>query len=59
MTPEYIVIHTVAFKGKNCDAKMIDEWHRAKGWNGIGYHFVILNDRHNSKSDGTVEDKSK
>lgn len=56
MTPEYIVIHTAAFKGKNCDAKMIDEWHRAKGWNGIGYHFVILNDRHNSKSDGTVEE---
>ncbi|MBM3326057.1 MAG: N-acetylmuramoyl-L-alanine amidase [Calditrichaeota bacterium] len=25
------------------DAKLIDDWHRARGWSGIGYHFVILN----------------
>lgn len=30
------------------DAKVIDRWHRAKGWLKIGYHFVI-------KRDGTVE----
>ena len=24
-------------------AEIIDQWHRAKGWDGIGYHFVILN----------------
>lgn len=28
---------------------MIDRWHRQKGWQCIGYHFVI-------KRDGTVED---
>jgi N-acetylmuramoyl-L-alanine amidase len=30
------------------DAKVIDRWHRQKGWMMIGYHFVILRD-------GTVE----
>ena len=24
-------------------ASEIDRWHRARGWSGIGYHFVILN----------------
>jgi hypothetical protein len=24
-------------------ASLIDEWHRARGWSGIGYHRVILN----------------
>jgi N-acetyl-anhydromuramyl-L-alanine amidase AmpD len=55
MTPEYIVIHTAAFSGNNCDKDMIDRWHRDKGWNGIGYHYVILNDKHSKKADGTVE----
>lgn len=26
----------------------IDQWHRARGWAGIGYHFVI-------RRDGTIE----
>lgn len=56
MNPEYIVIHTAAFRGRNCDAALIDQWHRNKGWNGIGYHYVILNDRHDQKADGTVEE---
>ena len=30
------------------DAETIDKWHKERGWNGIGYHFVIL-------PDGTVE----
>lgn len=30
--------------GKPVNAAMIDDWHRAKGWDGIGYHFVILPD---------------
>ena len=25
------------------DAALVDGWHRARGWKGIGYHFVILN----------------
>ena len=28
--------------------KEIDSWHRARGWNGIGYHYVI-------RRDGTIE----
>lgn len=30
------------------DAATIDRWHKERGWNGIGYHFVIL-------PDGTIE----
>ena len=55
MTPKYLVVHTAAFRGKNCDAARIDGWHRERGWNGIGYHYVILNDKHDSKPDGLVE----
>jgi N-acetyl-anhydromuramyl-L-alanine amidase AmpD len=55
MNPEYIVVHTAAYKGRNCDAKTIDNWHRAKGWSEIGYHFVIINDKHDDKPDGTLE----
>ncbi len=25
------------------DAEVIDGWHKDKGWDGIGYHYVILN----------------
>lgn len=25
------------------DSSDIDQWHKEKGWSGIGYHFVILN----------------
>lgn len=25
------------------DVGLIDEWHRQRGWNGCGYHFVITN----------------
>lgn len=25
------------------DADAIDKWHKARGWKGIGYHYVILN----------------
>jgi N-acetylmuramoyl-L-alanine amidase len=55
MFPEYIVIHTAAFTGRDCDRDMIDQWHKARNWSGIGYHFVILNDNHRQKSDGTIE----
>lgn len=55
MRPEYIVVHTAAFNGNNCDRDMIDRWHKDRNWSGIGYHFVILNDKHRSKADGTIE----
>jgi len=25
------------------NAKIIDEWHKSNGWDGIGYHYVINN----------------
>jgi hypothetical protein len=53
--PEYIVVHTAAYAGPDCDRDLIDRWHREKGWAGIGYHFVIVNDRHRSVGDGTVQ----
>lgn len=27
------------------DAALIDRWHKKRGWQGIGYHYVILNGR--------------
>lgn len=46
---DYIVVHCSA-TGENQDigAADIDKWHRAKGWQCIGYHYVI-------RRDGTVE----
>lgn len=44
-----IIIHCSATAaGKDFTAADIDRWHRAQGWAGIGYHFVIC-------IDGTVE----
>jgi N-acetyl-anhydromuramyl-L-alanine amidase AmpD len=41
----YIVWHTAADprdRGKfDTSAEEIDAWHKANGWSGIGYHFVI------------------
>jgi N-acetylmuramoyl-L-alanine amidase len=42
---DYIVIHcsdTPAFM--NIGAQDIDRWHKHKGWQGIGYHYVIRRD---------------
>lgn len=44
-----IIVHcTATAEGKNFKATDIDRWHKAKGWNGIGYHHVV-------DLDGTVE----
>lgn len=44
-----IVVHCSATMGGQwVDAKDIDEWHKARGWSGIGYHRVI-------RLDGSVE----
>lgn len=51
----YLFVHTAAADIPNVDAAMIDLWHRERGWSGIGYHYVILDDRHGTKADGTVE----
>lgn len=33
----------------DCGRDEIDRWHKANGWSGIGYHYVI-------RRDGTIED---
>lgn len=44
-----IIVHCSATaEGKDFCAKDIDLWHRAQGWDCIGYHYVV-------KLDGTVE----
>jgi len=46
---DLIVVHCTATKeGQKFTAKDVDRMHRQRGFNGIGYHFVIL-------LDGTVE----
>ena len=40
-----IIIHCSATReGAEFHASDIDKWHKAKGWNGIGYHYVIALD---------------
>ena len=37
-----IIIHCSSTpEGRNTVIEDIDRWHRAKGWKGVGYHFVI------------------
>ena len=36
-----IVVHCSASSYGN--AELFDKWHREKGWQGIGYHYVITN----------------
>lgn len=44
-----IAIHCTATReGQDVDAATIKRWHLARGWNDIGYHFVI-------RLDGTIE----
>lgn len=45
MHPKRIVVHCSASpNGKRVDISEIDKWHRARGWNGVGYHLVIQPD---------------
>lgn len=40
-----IAIHCSATKAdQECNASIIDKWHRQRGWRKIGYHFVICRD---------------
>lgn len=46
---DYIVVHcSASLPNPATDAKVIDRWHRQRGFLMIGYHYVI-------KTDGTVE----
>lgn len=51
----YIYFHTAAADIANVDAAEIDEWHRKRGWDGIGYNYVIIDDRHDAANDGEVQ----
>ncbi len=55
LKPEYIVVHTAAYRGPNCDRDVIDRWHKGRGWLGVGYHYVILNDKHDLLPDGEIQ----
>lgn len=40
-----IIVHSTATpSGMRATAKDIDNWHRQRGFDGIGYHFVVLHD---------------
>ena len=44
-----IIVHCSATReGQDIDAATIDDWHKDRGWAGIGYHYVV-------KIDGTIE----
>lgn len=46
---KYIVVHCSATSpGQHVNAEVIDRWHRNRGWQMIGYHYVVL-------PDGTIE----
>ena len=46
---KYIIIHcTATAEFRDFKAKDVDAWHKQKGWDGIGYHYLI-------DIDGTVE----
>jgi len=42
---KYIVVHcSDSPQGRGDDAKTIHAWHLQRGWDGIGYHYVITED---------------
>lgn len=44
-----IIVHCTATpRGRDIGAAQIDVWHKANGWNGIGYHYVV-------RLDGSIE----
>ena len=39
---DHIIVHCTATKADNdFHAQDINDWHRAKSWRGIGYHYVV------------------
>lgn len=42
-----IIIHCTATEAKfNVTLATIDQWHKARGWKGCGYHFIIHQNGH-------------
>ena len=51
-----IILHCSATpEGKDFTVADIDKWHKARGWQGIGYHYVVYRD--GSVHVGRSEDK--
>lgn len=51
-----IIIHTSATRAvQDIGAKEIDQWHKAQGWQAIGYHWVVR--RNGKREKGRSEDK--
>lgn len=49
---DHIIVHASATKAdQNFTSVDIDAWHRARGWLGCGYHYVITRD-------GTIESEA-
>ena len=47
---DYIIIHCTATRpSQDIGFEEVNNWHRARGWIGCGYHFII-------RSDGKIED---
>lgn len=45
MTPTKIIVHcSASANGKRVDISEIEKWHKARGFNKIGYHLVIQPD---------------
>jgi N-acetyl-anhydromuramyl-L-alanine amidase AmpD len=49
--PEFIIVHHSGGTDANSladtsnqTAKIIEDWHLSKGWEGIGYHYIIVKD---------------
>jgi len=38
--PDYIILHTLAFDGE-ADIERVRRWHLDRGWNDVGYHYLI------------------
>lgn len=42
---KYLVVHcSDSPQGRGDNAETIHRWHKARGWSGIGYHYVITED---------------
>lgn len=46
----YIIVHcTATAEGKDFRASDVDRWHKAQGWDGIGYHYLVCLDGRTEK----------
>lgn len=44
---KYLVVHCTATQlSQRVSVENLDNWHKAKGWSGIGYHWYIDRDGH-------------